>query len=43
LISSEPELIEQIAGRALVMKKGTVAAELIGSDVTKQNLMHHAA
>jgi ribose transport system ATP-binding protein len=43
LISSEPELIEQLAGRALVMKKGIVAAELNGADVTKQNLMHHAA
>jgi ribose transport system ATP-binding protein len=43
LISSEPELIEQLADRALVMKKGSVAAELSGADVTKQNLMHHAA
>lgn len=43
LISFEPELIEQIAGRALVMKKGAVAAELNGADVTKQNLMHYAA
>jgi ribose transport system ATP-binding protein len=43
LISAEPELIEQLADRALVMKKGSVAAELTGADVTKQNLMHHAA
>jgi ribose transport system ATP-binding protein len=43
LISSEPELIEQLAGRALVMKKGSVAAEVTGASVTKQNLMHHAA
>jgi ribose transport system ATP-binding protein len=43
LISSEPELIEQLADRALVMKKGSVAAEWTGVDVTKQNLMHHAA
>jgi ribose transport system ATP-binding protein len=43
LISSEPELIEQLASRAIVMKKGSVAAELTGADVTKQNLMHHAA
>ena len=43
LISSEPELIEQLASRAIVMKKGIVAAEFGGADVTKQNLMHHAA
>jgi ribose transport system ATP-binding protein len=43
LISSEPELIEQLAGRAIVMKKGIVTTELSGADVTKQNLMHHAA
>jgi ribose transport system ATP-binding protein len=43
LISSEPELIEQLASRAIVMKKGSVAAELNGADITKQNLMHHAA
>jgi ribose transport system ATP-binding protein len=43
LISSEPELIEQMASRAIVMKKGSVAAELTGVDVTKQNLMHYAA
>ncbi|MGA9041406.1 MAG: sugar ABC transporter ATP-binding protein [Terriglobales bacterium] len=42
LISSEPELIEQMAGRALVMRKGKVTAELQGADVTKQNLMQHA-
>ena len=43
LISSEPELIEQLAGRAIIMKKGSIAAELTGADVSKQNLMHYAA
>lgn len=43
LISSEPELIEQVAGRALVMRKGLVTAELQGAALTKENLMHHAA
>jgi ribose transport system ATP-binding protein len=43
LISSEPELIEQLATSAVVMRKGSAAVELIGANVTKQNLMHHAA
>lgn len=42
LISSEPEAIERMAGRALVMRKGRVAAELQGPNLTRQNLMHHA-
>lgn len=42
LISSEPEVIERMAGRALVMRKGRVAAELHGADLTSQNLMQHA-
>lgn len=42
LISSEPEVIERMAGRALVMKKGKIAAELQGRDMTRQNLMQHA-
>jgi ribose transport system ATP-binding protein len=42
LISSEPELIERMAGRALVMRKGKVTAELQGADLTKPNLMHSA-
>jgi len=43
LISSEPELIEQLATRAVVMRRGSAAVELIGAHVTKENLMHHAA
>ena len=42
LISSEPEIIERMAGRAVVMRKGRVTAELQGADLTKPNLMHHA-
>jgi ribose transport system ATP-binding protein len=42
LISSEPEVIERVARRALVMRKGRVTAELIGSALTRQNLMQHA-
>jgi ribose transport system ATP-binding protein len=42
LISSEPEVIERMAGRAVVMRKGRVAAELHGADLTSQNLMQHA-
>ena len=42
LISSEPEVIERMAGRALVMRKGKVAAELQGPGLTSQNLMQHA-
>jgi ribose transport system ATP-binding protein len=43
LISSEPELIEELASRAVVMKNGRATVELVGAQVTKQNLMHHAA
>jgi ribose transport system ATP-binding protein len=42
LISSEPEVIERMAGRAVVMRKGRVSAELQGADVTRQNLTQHA-
>jgi ribose transport system ATP-binding protein len=42
LISSEPEVIERLAGRALVMRKGRLTAELTGSALTRQNLMQHA-
>ncbi len=42
LISSEPELIERMAGRAVVMRKGRVTAELQGANLTKPNLMHYA-
>jgi ABC-type sugar transport system ATPase subunit len=42
LISSEPEVIERMAGRAAVMRKGRVSAELQGADVTRQNLTQHA-
>jgi ribose transport system ATP-binding protein len=41
LISSEAEII-RIADRALAMKKGRVTAELQGSELTKQNLIHYA-
>jgi ribose transport system ATP-binding protein len=42
LISSEPEVIERMAGRGLVMKKGKVTAELRGPGLTSHNLMQHA-
>lgn len=42
LISSEPEVIERMARRALVMRKGRVAVELEGFSLTRQNLMQHA-
>ncbi len=42
LISSEPEVIERMTRRALVMRKGKVAAELQGAALTRQNLMQHA-
>ena len=42
LISSEPEIIVRMANRAAVMRKGRIAAEIQGADLTEQNLMHHA-
>ena len=42
LISSEPEVIERMARRALVMRKGRVTAELQSAGLTRQNLMRHA-
>ena len=42
LITTEPETILSVADRALVMSKGSIAAELSGPDLTKENLMKHA-
>jgi ribose transport system ATP-binding protein len=42
LISAEPELIERMAQRAVVMRKGSVSGELADADLTKQNLVHNA-
>jgi ribose transport system ATP-binding protein len=42
LISSEPEVIERMAARVVVMRKGKVTAELEGAELTRQNLMQHA-
>ena len=42
LISSEPEVIERAAQRALVMKKGKICAELRGHEISRQSLMQHA-
>ena len=42
LISSEPEVMERMAGRVVVMKKGRLGAELRGSELTRENLVHTA-
>jgi ribose transport system ATP-binding protein len=42
LISSEPEVIERMAARVVVMRKGKITVELQGAELTRQNLMQHA-
>jgi ribose transport system ATP-binding protein len=42
LITTEPETILGVADRALVISKGSLSAELSGSELTKSNLMKHA-
>jgi ribose transport system ATP-binding protein len=42
LITTEPEQIMAVCDRALVMSKGRVTAELIGAEITKENLMKNA-
>lgn len=42
LISTEPETILSIADRALVMSRGRITAEMIGEQLTKENLMTYA-
>jgi len=42
LITTEPETIVRIADRSLVMRRGTITAELTGADLTKENLMRNA-
>ncbi len=42
LITTEPETILSVADRALVLSKGSITAELGGTELTKENLMKHA-
>jgi ribose transport system ATP-binding protein len=42
VISTEPETVLALSDRALVMRKGRITAELLGPDLTKENLMRHA-
>lgn len=42
LITTEPETIVRIADRSLVMRRGEITAELVGAELTKENLMRNA-
>jgi ribose transport system ATP-binding protein len=43
VISSEPETVMAVAHRILVTKRGAIAAELVGTDVTEELLMEVAS
>jgi ABC-type sugar transport system ATPase subunit len=43
VISSEPETVMAVAHRILVTKRGAIAAELAGTDVTEELLMEVAS